>query len=59
LLGLVVSVLGAPALAIAGAGGASFVTVMGPGVKIIGPFEFAANKAETPPGQTQQGAPPP
>ncbi|MCX5236269.1 hypothetical protein OG824_13770 [Streptomyces prunicolor] len=56
---LAVSVLGASGLGIAGAGGASFIALLGLGVKVIGPFEFTASKAETPPIETQPGAPSP
>ncbi|MGW5130916.1 hypothetical protein [Streptomyces sp. NPDC004135] len=56
---VVVGVLGAPALFIAGAGGGGFIAVMGLGVKIIGPFEFTADNPETPPAQPRQGAPSP
>jgi hypothetical protein len=42
---LVVCLLGAPALAVAGAGAFSLLGVMGVGVKVIGPFDFISDNA--------------
>ncbi|MFF4054578.1 hypothetical protein ACFYZ0_02140 [Streptomyces sp. NPDC001708] len=42
----VVALLGAPPLGIAGAGAVGWATIMGIGVKVIGPFDFGGG---TPP----------
>ncbi|MFG2558374.1 hypothetical protein [Streptomyces sp. NPDC048496] len=49
---LVVALLGAPMLAVAGAGATGFVGVMGIGSKAIGPFVFTDDKA--PPVEPQR-----
>jgi hypothetical protein len=42
---LVVCLLGAPALAVAGAGAFGLLGVLGVGVKVIGPFDFISDNA--------------
>ncbi|MCH5676347.1 hypothetical protein [Streptomyces gilvus] len=56
----VAALLSSPPMAIAGAGAAGWLAIVGIGVKIIGPFDFGSETPPTPPtppGANQTGTP--